>query len=118
MEATAGHSPTREVDQLRWLTLGDAHDAMTRDMDRDVLDRFVRGSSTGRMVLLVRNGSATSRSAWQSEDRLRPLDPCGWAQADELVRLLAHFDPSDIRAADVVRCLQTVQPLASSLGLP
>jgi 8-oxo-dGTP diphosphatase len=116
--ASGGFGPTREVDALRWLTLGDAHDAMTRDMDRDVLDRFVRGSSTGRMVLLVRNGSATSRSAWQSEDRLRPLDPCGWAQADELVRLLAHFDPSDIRAADVVRCLQTVQPLASSLGLP
>ena len=119
MEAAAGSfGPTREVDQLRWLTLGEAHDALTRDMDRDVLDRFVRGSSTGRMVLLVRNGSATSRSAWEGDDRLRPLDPCGWAQADELVRLLAHFDPTDIRTADVVRCQQTVQPLASSLGLP
>jgi 8-oxo-dGTP diphosphatase len=118
MEAAAGgFGPTREVDDLRWLTLGEAHDALTRDMDRDVLDRFVRGSSTGRMVLLVRNGSATSRSAWPGEDRLRPLDPCGWAQADDLVRLLAHFDPSDIRAADVVRCQQTVQPLAASLGL-
>ena len=116
--ASGGFGPTREVDELRWLTLGEAHDLMTRDMDRDVLDRFVRGSSTGRMVLLVRNGSATSRNAWEGDDRLRPLDPCGWAQADELVRLLAHFDPSDIRAADVVRCQQTVQPLASALGLP
>ena len=118
MEAAAGaFGPTREVDQLRWLTLGEAHDQLTRDLDRDVLDRFVRGSSTGRMVLLVRNGSATSRNAWEGDDRLRPLDPCGWAQADELVRLLAHFDPSDIRAADIVRCQQTVQPLASALGL-
>ncbi len=56
--------------------------------------------------------------AGMADDRLRPLDSCGWAQADELVRLLAHFDPNDIRAADVVRCQQTVQPLASALGLP
>ncbi|HEX5579694.1 MAG TPA: NUDIX hydrolase [Candidatus Limnocylindria bacterium] len=118
MEAAAGaFGPTREVDQLRWLTLGEAHDALTRDQDREVLDRFVRGSATGRMVLLVRNGSATSRSEWPGEDRERPLDDCGWEQADELVRLLAHFDPTDIRAADVLRCRQTVQPLASSLGM-
>ena len=119
MEAAAGgFGATREVDELRWLTLGDAHDILTRDLDRQVLDRFVRGSATGRMVLLVRNGSATSRSDWTGDDRQRPLDACGWAQADELVRLLAHFDPTDIRSADVLRCHQTVQPLASSLGLP
>jgi 8-oxo-dGTP diphosphatase len=119
MEAAAGgFGPTREVDELRWLTLGEAHDVLTRDLDRDVLDRFVRGSAGGRMVLLVRNGSAVSRSGWEGDDRLRPLDACGWAQADELVRLLAHFDPTDIRTADVIRCQQTVQPLASSLGLP
>ena len=116
--ASGGFGPTREVDELRWLTLGEAHDLMTRDMDREVLDRFVRGSSTGRMVLLVRNGSAVSRNGWEGDDRQRPLDSCGWAQADELVRLLAHFDPTEIRAADVVRCQQTVQPLASALGLP
>ncbi len=116
--ASGGFGPTREVDELRWLTLGEAHDALTRDLDRDVLDRFVRGSAAGRMVLLVRNGSAVSRNTWEGDDRQRPLDDCGWAQADELVRLLAHFDPTDIRTADVVRCQQTVQPLASALGLP
>ncbi|HEX6474867.1 MAG TPA: NUDIX hydrolase [Candidatus Limnocylindria bacterium] len=119
MEAASGaFGPTREVDQLRWLTLGEAHDVLTRDQDRDVLDRFVRGSATGRMALLVRNCSATSRSDWVGDDHARPLDGCGWAQADDLVRLLAHFDPTDIRSADVLRCHQTIQPLASSLGLP
>jgi 8-oxo-dGTP diphosphatase len=116
--ASGGFGPTREVDELRWLTLGDAHDALTRDLDRDVLDRFVRGSAAGRMVLLVRNGSAVSRSGWDGDDGLRPLDACGWAQADELVRLLAHFDPNDIRSANVIRCQQTVLPLASALGVP
>ena len=79
--------------------------------------KFVRGSATGRMVLLVRNASAVSRTIWEGDDVSRPLDACGWAQADELVRLLAHFDPTVIRAADVRRCEQTVEPLAASLGI-
>jgi 8-oxo-dGTP diphosphatase len=119
MEAAYGaFTPTREVDELRWLTLGEAHDALTRDLDREVLDRFVRGSATGRMVLLVRNASAVSRGSWEGEDESRPLDACGWAQADELVRLLAHFDPTVIKSADVRRCEQTVQPLSASLAVP
>jgi len=119
MEAAYGtFAPTREVDQLEWLTLGQAHEALTRDLDRDVLDRFVRGSATGRMVLLVRNASAVSRGIWEGDDASRPLDACGWAQADELVRLLAHFDPTMIKVADVRRCEQTVEPLAASLGVP
>lgn len=119
MEAAYGtFAPNREVDELRWLTLGDAHDALTRDLDRGVLDRFVRGSATGRMVLLVRNASAVSRGIWEGDDASRPLDACGWAQADELVRLLAHFDPTVIKAADVRRCEQTVAPLSASLAVP
>jgi 8-oxo-dGTP diphosphatase len=119
MEAAYGaFTPTREVDELRWLTLGEAHDVLTRDLDREVLDRFVRGSPTGRMVLLVRNASAVSRGSWEGDDASRPLDACGWAQADELVRLLAHFDPTLIKAADVRRCEQTVQPLAAALAIP
>jgi len=119
MEAAYGaFAPNREVDALRWLTLGEAHAALTRDLDREVLDRFVRGSAIGRMVLLVRNASAVSRTIWEGDDASRPLDPCGWAQADELVRLLAHFDPTVIKSADVRRCHQTVEPLAAALAVP
>lgn len=119
MEAGAGaFGPTREVDELRWLSLGEAHEMLSRDTDRDVLERFVRGSAAARMVLLVRHARAGSRNEWDGDDRLRPLDACGWGQADELVRLLAHFDPTVIVSADVLRCRQTVEPLAASLGLP
>jgi phosphohistidine phosphatase SixA/predicted NUDIX family NTP pyrophosphohydrolase len=115
--ASGGFGATREVDELRWLTLAETHDILTRDTDREVLERFVRGSAVGRMVLLVRHARAISRAEWDAEDRLRPLDACGWAQADELVRLLSHFDPALIVSADVLRCRQTVEPLAASLGL-
>jgi 8-oxo-(d)GTP phosphatase len=118
MEAAAGaFAPTREVDELRWVSLADAHALLSRATDQDVLERFVRGPAPTRMVLLVRHGDAGSRSGWSGDDRLRPLDECGRLQADELVRLLAHFDPTEIVSADYLRCRQTVEPLAASLGL-
>ena len=118
MEANGGaFTPMREVDELRWVSLAEAHDLLTRETDRDLLERFVRGPAPTRVVLLVRHGSAGTRSAWPGDDRERPLDECGYRQADELVRLLAHFDPTEIVSADFLRCRQTVQPLADSLGL-
>jgi 8-oxo-(d)GTP phosphatase len=118
MEAAAGaFSPTREVDELRWMTLSEAHEQLTRPEDRELLERFVRGPAPTRVVLVVRHASAGSRATWHGDDRARPLDDCGRLQADELVRLLAHFDPSLIVSADYLRCRQTVEPLAASLGL-
>jgi 8-oxo-(d)GTP phosphatase len=119
MEAAAGaFSPTREVDMLRWLSLSEANEQLSRPEDRELLERFVRGPAPTRVVLLVRHASAGRRATWTGDDRVRPLDDCGRLQADELVRLLAHFDPSLIVSADFVRCRQTVEPLAASLRLP
>lgn len=118
MEASGGSfSPSREVDQLRWVSLADAHEALSRETDRELLERFVRGPAPTREVLLVRHASAGSRSAWVGDDRLRPLDESGYRQAEELVRLLAHYDPTEIVSADFLRCRQTVEPLAEALGL-
>lgn len=118
MEAIGGaFTPMREVDELRWVSLAEAHGLLTRETDRDLLESFVRGPAPTRVVLLVRHASAGSRATWRGDDHERPLDECGYAQADELVRLLAHFDPTEIVSADFVRCRQTVAPLAESLGL-
>ena len=118
MEAAEGSfARTREVDELRWVTLADAGELLTRQQDRTLLERFVRGPAPTRTVLLVRHGSAGTRRTWAGEDRARPLDECGWEQADELVRLLAHFVPTRIISADYLRCQQTMRPLAQSVGL-
>ena len=118
MEASSGSfTPSREVDDLRWVSLADGHEALTRETDRELLERFVRGPAPTREVLVVRHASAGSRSAWVGDDHLRPLDESGYQQAEELVRLLAHFDPSEIVSADFLRCRQTVAPLAEALGL-
>ncbi len=119
MEAAGGSfSPGREVDRLDWVSLAEAHERLSRETDRELLERFVRGPAPSRVVLLVRHGSAGSRSGWEGDDRLRPLDDCGRLQAEELIRFLAHFDPTLIESAEVVRCRQTVEPLAEALGLP
>ena len=63
---------------------------MTRESDRELLERFARGTAPTRTVLLVRHGSAGSSAEWAGDDRERPLDDCGIAQADELVHLLSR----------------------------
>lgn len=119
MKASGGaFTPTREVDDLRWLPLSDAERLLTRDTDRDLLRRFAQGPAPTRTVLLVRHASAGSRSKWNGDDRERPLDDCGQAQADELVRLLARFDVGSILSADVARCVDTVAPFAEAVAVP
>ena len=117
MQAEEGaFSATREVDDLRWLSLAEAEDQLSRDTDREVLERFARGAAPTRTVLLVRHGSAGSSSVWTGDDRDRPLDACGIEQADELVRLLSRFEVGSILSADILRCTASVQPLADALG--
>jgi len=118
MQAEEGSfSATREVDDLRWLSLAEAADHLSRDTDRDVLERFARGTAPTRTVLLVRHGSAGSGSVWTGDDRDRPLDACGIEQADELVRLLSRFEVGSILSADILRCTASVEPLADALDI-
>lgn len=118
MEAIGGSfTPNREVDELRWLSLGEAESIVTRPTDRELLGRFAHGPAPTRTVLLVRHASAGSRAAWAGEDRRRPLDAVGAAQADALVRHLARYDIGLVASADVLRCEQTVEPLAAALSI-
>ncbi len=118
MQAEAGFfSATREVDELRWLSLAEAADQLTRETDREVLERFARGAAPTRTVLLVRHGHAGNGSTWTGDDRDRPLDACGIEQADELVRLLSRYEVGSILSADILRCTASVRPLADALGL-
>ncbi len=119
MRAIGGaFSPNREVDELRWLSVDEARDTITRGTDREVLERFAQRPAMTGSVLLVRHSSAGSRSKWNGDDRGRPLDEIGEEQAEELVRLLSRFEVDEIQSADVVRCVETVRPLSESIGVP
>lgn len=68
-------------------------------------------------LILVRHASAGDRSAWEGDDRERPLDERGRGQARELVSRLAAFPVSAIYASPAVRCIETVEPLATARKL-
>jgi 8-oxo-dGTP diphosphatase len=119
MEAAGGgFSSTKEVDELRWVSLGEAEHLVTHERDRELLDKFVRGPTLTDSILLVRHAKAGDRSQWQSDDRQRPLDEDGWRQAEELVRPLSRFEIEEIVSADYLRCVQTVEPLSRATGIP
>jgi 8-oxo-(d)GTP phosphatase len=67
-------------------------------------------------ILLVRHARAGKAKEWQGDDRLRPLDARGRAQAEGLVDLLRGYEPTAILSSGALRCVQTVGPLATVLG--
>ncbi|HET6809397.1 MAG TPA: phosphoglycerate mutase family protein [Acidimicrobiales bacterium] len=71
-------------------------------------------------LLLVRHGSAGSRSRWAGPDHLRPLDAKGHRQAEALAAAWtgAQAPPiSKVLSSPYLRCVQTVEPLAGRVGL-
>ena len=119
MQACGGRfSANPEIAELRWLPLDEAADAVSYDHDRTVLADAARDDvPRAPTLLLVRHASAGSRSDWDGDDDLRPLDDKGIGQARRLAEVLPHFRPTAILSAARTRCTQTVEPLAAALGL-
>jgi 8-oxo-(d)GTP phosphatase len=62
-------------------------------------------------VILLRHASAGKREEWSGDDRLRPLDKRGRAQAEALADLLRARGVQRVVSSPYVRCTQTVAPL-------
>jgi phosphohistidine phosphatase SixA/8-oxo-dGTP pyrophosphatase MutT (NUDIX family) len=106
-----------EADLLRWVTPENALGLLTFAADRGVVGQFTDRPVADAGILLVRHGKAGKRSTWKKDDRLRPLDAHGRRQAAAIARVGALFKPRRIGAAPLLRCEQTVSPLARSLDL-
>jgi 8-oxo-dGTP pyrophosphatase MutT (NUDIX family)/phosphohistidine phosphatase SixA len=110
-------TPNDEVDKLVWLPTADAIGQLGYSHDRKVLRRFVKQPADTQSLLIVRHGTAGRKSRYKGDDRKRPLDKHGRAQAESLVGLLLAFGATDLHAADRTRCHQTIEPLAEELGV-
>jgi 8-oxo-dGTP diphosphatase len=108
--------PNAEVDELKWLPVADAMKQLEYPHDRKVLRRFTRQPAATQTLMIVRHGTAGSKSRYKGDDRKRPLDKHGRAQAESLVGVLLAFGADTLYAADRVRCHQTLEPLAEELG--
>ena len=111
-------TPGNEVDELIWLPIADATRKLNYAQDRKVLRQFKKQPADTHTVLVVRHGTAGRKSRFSGDDTKRPLDKQGRAQAEALVSQLLAFGATNVRAADRVRCQQTVEPLAEELGVP
>ena len=109
-------SVNAEVDDLKWLPAAQAMTALTYPHDRKVLRRFLKLPADTQTVVIVRHGTAGSKARYKGDDRKRPLDKHGRAQAESLVGQLLAFGAGELFAADRVRCRQTLDPLAEELG--
>ena len=109
-------APNSEVDELKWMPVAEALKQLKYPHDRKVLRRFAKQSADTTTILIVRHGTAGSKSRYKGDDRKRPLDKQGRAQAESLVGVLLAFGADVLYAADRVRCHQTLEPLAEELG--
>ena len=110
-------TPNAEVDELMWLPVPAALKRLGYPHDRKVLRRFTKKPVDTQTVLIVRHGTAGSKSRYKGDDKQRPLDKHGRAQAESLVGPLLAFGANEVHAADRLRCHQTAEPLAEELGV-
>ena len=68
------------------------------------------------MIYLVRHAKAGSRSDWVGDDRLRPLSNKGFRQSELLAERLAPVSTGPVVSSPYLRCVQTLEPLATRLG--
>jgi phosphohistidine phosphatase SixA len=67
--------------------------------------------------VLVRHADAGDKRQWRGPDGDRPLSPEGWDQARGLVGLLVGLRVDRLLTSPLLRCRQTLEPLAAALGL-
>lgn len=109
--------PNDEVDDLVWLPVDAAIKQLHYPQDRKILRRFAKMPADTQTVLIVRHANAGRRSRFSGDDRQRPLDKTGRAQAEALTDQLLAFGASTVYAAERLRCVQTVEPLAAELDV-
>jgi broad specificity phosphatase PhoE len=69
-------------------------------------------------VYVVRHAKAGSRRNWSGDDVLRPLSKPGRRQAEAIADMLAAAGITRVVSSPYARCVETVEPLATQLGLP
>ena len=115
-------APLTEIDDVVWVSTPTAAEMLTRATDRAPLgvveDLWRRERLQTRVLTVARHGQARRRSAHKGDEQTRPLTPVGRQQSVALVPVLAAFGVQEIVTSPWERCLRTVEPYATSAGIP
>jgi 8-oxo-dGTP pyrophosphatase MutT (NUDIX family)/phosphohistidine phosphatase SixA len=110
-------TPSDEVDEVRWLPVNAAAALLTHVHDRPMLAEFASLPPALTTLLLVRHAKAGSRDEWPDADELRPLSKNGQRQVRHVRELARCYRTDRVHAAPLVRCVETVRPIADDLGV-
>jgi 8-oxo-(d)GTP phosphatase len=113
--ADDGFTPNEEVDELRWLPLAEARALLTYEWDVGLLRALTVAPLVTVPLVLVRHGSAGSRSEWTDDDAHRPLDTVGESQAAVLTTALSAYRPELLVSSPSTRCVQTLEPYGAEI---
>ncbi len=110
--------PNDEVDLLEWHSLESAVEKVTRDSDREVIEKFGSIPYDTYPLIMLRHAKALAREEWQGEDEDRPLQQLGQQQAHRALSLYQVYGLEQIHTSDAVRCHDTVEQMAKALDIP
>jgi 8-oxo-dGTP diphosphatase len=110
-------SPNSEVDLLEWHDIDSARSKLTRDSDREILEKFIDSPFQANKLVMLRHAKALARSEWQGGDEDRPLDNLGQLQAKRMHAIYQVFKISAIHTSDAVRCYDTVIGMTKVLNI-
>ena len=108
--------PDHEVDEVEWVPIAQARERLTYHDEGAVLDEALAMPETTPFVVL-RHAKATLRKDWSGDDRKRPIDAKGKAQASNLVDLLDSYGIGLLKSSTSTRCVQTLEPYAKAARL-
>ena len=110
-----------EIDEVAWVDVRTAHDQLDYARDREQLQALVRADRDADLstwpLVVVRHAKARPRSRWHGDDRLRPLDHVGLAQARGMAPVLAAYGIRRVVTSSSARCVSTVEPFAVEHGI-
>lgn len=110
------HHPDDEVDEVAWLPIPLAMDAITYHDELPVLQQALELSASTPLIV-VRHAKAMLRSNWSGRDQARPLNERGRRQSRLLVPLLQAYGIRRLASSTSVRCHKTLQPYAKAQRL-
>ncbi|MGZ4438137.1 MAG: NUDIX hydrolase [Nocardioidaceae bacterium] len=112
-----GYQPNVEIDDVRWVPVDKARGMLSYPHDLETLEEWFERRKKTHPLVVLRHASAVARKRWEGDDRLRPLDPEGDLQAEDLVPVLAAYGVSRVVSSTSTRCTATVAPYADVADL-
>lgn len=112
-----GQPNPNEVDEVKWILASEAQEFLTRELDKQIVSKFLELDLDTRPLILLRHAKAIERTDWAGEDTDRPLSSDGERQAKRLLTVMRPFGIQEMHSSSAVRCYETITPMARSLNV-